>query len=137
MSSVYGTPWLCQISFIGFLRKYRFVRKPFVCGRVFSFPPAGDMPRQPTAPRDFVHRMHKVLGENRFITKIVRAVHRRLRQAPAASVFRIVAPLLCLAADLPLSTCSPDRSAAYYHDAFRHICQGTKGTSISPASLIL
>ena len=72
MSSVYGTPWLCQISFIGFLRKYRFVRKPFVCGRVFSFPPAGDMPRQPTAPRDFVHRMHKVLGENRFITKPLR-----------------------------------------------------------------
>ena len=65
--------------------------------------------------------------------KIVTAVHRRRRQAPAASVFRIVAPLFYLAADLTLSTRSPDRSAAYYHDAFQHICQGSKVTSISPA----
>ena len=66
--------------------------------------------------------------------KIVTAAHRRRRQAPAASVFRIVAPLLCRTADLSLLTRSPDRSAAYYHDAFRHICQGSKGASISPAS---
>lgn len=58
--------------------------------------------------------------------KTITAVYRRRRQAPAASVFRIVAPLLCRTADLPLSARSPDRSAAYYHDAFRHIFQGAR-----------
>mgnify|MGYP005912544625 CR=1 FL=1 len=42
------------------------------CGRVFPVPPAGDMPRRPTASQDFVHPMHKVPRENHFITKPLR-----------------------------------------------------------------
>ena len=137
MSSVYGTPWLCQISFVGFFAEIPVCTKTICMWTGFFGPTRRGYAAAADSFPGLCASDAQSPKREPLHNKTITAVYRRRRQAPAASVFRIVAPLLCRTADLPLSARSPDRSAAYYHDALRHICQGSKGTSISPASLPL
>lgn len=134
MSSVYGTLWFYQISFVGFFVEIPVCTKTICIWTGFFGPTRRGYAAVADSSHNFVHRMHKVMRKNRFITKPLRpstdGAAKLQRQVSSGSSRRC--PVIQRI--LPLFARSPDRSTAYYHDALRHICQGSTGTSISPAS---